>query len=55
MPRPPFLSAWKTSSAFALFFLLGWVYRRDLEAHQRLMLLAVIIGLLGAPMGRMVG
>lgn len=41
--------------SFGAFFILGWVNRRDREAHQRLMLLAVIVGLLGAPMGRIVG
>ncbi len=40
---------------FALFFILGYRYRRDREAHQRLMLLAVVAGLVGPALGRIVG
>ena len=32
---------------FACFFLAGWLKRRDREAHQRLMLFAVVVGLSG--------
>ena len=40
--------------SFALFFILGYLKRRDREAHQRLMLLAVIVGLTGAGIGRLI-
>jgi hypothetical protein len=42
-------------STFGAFFILGWLYRRNREAHQRLMLLAVVGGLLSASFGRIVG
>lgn len=54
-PETTFLIGLTDISTFALFFALGWVKRRDREAHQRLMLLAVIGGLLSAPIGRIVG
>ena len=54
-PATVFLVGLVDMLTFGLFFILGWVRRRDREAHQRLMLLAVIAGLLGAPMGRIVG
>ena len=38
---------------FSSFFLAGWLYRRNREAHQRLMLLAVVIGLTGPGLGRL--
>ena len=40
---------------FTSFFLAGWIKRRDREAHQRLMLMAVVIGLTGPGLGRLVG
>ena len=54
-PETTFLIGLMDISTFASFFLLGWVFRRNREAHQRLMLLAVIGGLLGAAIGRIVG
>ena len=54
-PETTFLIGLVDISTFAVFFLLGWFRRRDREAHQRLMLLAVIGGLLSAPIGRIVG
>ena len=54
-PETTFLIALTDISTFALFFILGWLRRRNREAHQRLMLLAVIGGLLSAPIGRIVG
>ena len=54
-PETTFLVGLIDIFSFALFFLLGWFRRRDREAHQRLMLLAVIVGLTGAAMGRIVG
>ena len=39
--------------SFAMFFVAGWVWRRDREAHQRLMLLAVVVGLTGPAIGRL--
>ncbi len=39
--------------SFAFFFVTGWAWRRDREAHQRLMLLAVVVGLTGAAIGRL--
>ena len=54
-PETTFLVGLTDISTFALFFILGWVRRRDREAHQRLMLLAVVGGLLSAPIGRIVG
>ena len=47
-----FLVALIDIGSFALFFILGYLKRRDREAHQRLMLLAVILGLTGAGLGR---
>ena len=38
---------------FAMFFILGYLKRRDRETHQRAMLLAVIAGLTGAAIGRL--
>ena len=38
---------------FALFFILGYLRRRDREAHQRLMLLAMAAGLAGPALGRL--
>ncbi|WP_263381618.1 hypothetical protein [Granulicella arctica] len=38
---------------FALFFVTGYLYRRDREAHQRLMMMAVVIGLIGPALGRL--
>ncbi len=40
-------------STFAVFFIAGYLKRRDREAHQRLMLLAVVIGLTGPALGRL--
>ncbi len=40
---------------FLAFFLAGWIKRRDREAHQRLMLLAVVVGLTGPGLGRLGG
>lgn len=54
-PETTFLVGLVDISTFALFFILGWLRRRDREAHQRFMLLAVIGGLLSAPIGRIVG
>jgi len=54
-PEATFLVGLIDIFSFALFFILGWVRRRDREAHQRLMLLSVIGGLLGAAIGRIVG
>ncbi len=39
--------------SFTLFLVAGWVWRRDREAHQRLMLLAVVVGLTGPAIGRL--
>jgi FtsH-binding integral membrane protein len=52
-PAVIFLVALIDIGSFALFFILGYRKRRDREAHQRLMLLAVIIGLTGAGLGRL--
>ena len=52
-PSVIFLAALIDIGSFALFFILGYLRRRDREAHQRLMLLAVIIGLTGAGLGRL--
>ena len=38
---------------FALFFILGYRYRRNREAHQRLMLLSTTAGLIGPALGRL--
>ena len=38
---------------FAAFFILGYLKRRDREAHQRLMLLAVVVGLASPGLGRL--
>ena len=54
-PETVFLVGLVDIFSFALFFILGWRYRCNREAHQRLMLLAVVVGLLGAAMGRIVG
>ena len=54
-PETTFLVGLIDNFSFAGFFLAGWVWRTNREAHQRLMLLAVIVGLLGAAMGRIVG
>ena len=54
-PEVTFLVGLIDIFSFALFFILGWVWRRDREAHGRLMLMAVVVGLLGAAMGRLVG
>ena len=48
-----FLVALGDIFSFALFFTLGYLRRRDREAHQRLMLLAVVVGLTGAAIGRL--
>ena len=53
-PEVIFLVALIDIGSFALFFILGYLMRRDREAHQRLMLLAVIIGLTGAGLGRLI-
>ena len=54
-PETTFLVGLIDIFSFAMFFLAGWIWRSDREAHQRLMLLAVVVGLLGAAMGRIVG
>jgi hypothetical protein len=38
---------------FGLFFILGYRYRRNREAHQRLMLLSITAGLIGPALGRL--
>ena len=53
-PEVIFLVALIDIGSFALFFILGYLKRRDREAHQRLMLLAVIVGLTGAGLGRLI-
>jgi hypothetical protein len=40
---------------FTCFFLAGWAMRRNREAHQRLMLIAVVFGLTGPGLGRLIG
>jgi FtsH-binding integral membrane protein len=52
-PEVIFLVSLIDIGSFALFFVLGYLRRRDREAHQRLMLMAVIIGLTGAGLGRL--
>lgn len=54
-PESTFLVGLIDIFSFAVFFLAGWIWRSHREAHQRLMLLAVVVGLLGAAMGRIVG
>ncbi len=40
-------------ATFGAFFILGYLKRRDREAHQRLMLLAVVVGLASPGLGRL--
>ena len=54
-PETVFLVGLLDIFSFGLFFTLGWVRRRNRDAHQRLMLLSVIVGLTGAAIGRVVG
>ncbi len=54
-PETTFLIGLIDIFSFAAFFLGGWIWRRDREAHPRLMLMAVVVGLLGAAIGRIVG
>ena len=54
-PEVIFLVALIDIGSFALFFVLGYLKRGDREAHQRLMLMAVVIGLTGAGLGRLTG
>ncbi len=52
-PETIFLLGLGDLAAFSLFFILGFLFRRDYEAHQRLMLLAVVTGLAGPAVGRL--
>ncbi len=38
---------------FSLFFVAGYLYRYNREAHQRLMLLSMVAGLIGPALGRL--
>ncbi|HEY0780764.1 MAG TPA: hypothetical protein VGD56_22595, partial [Gemmatirosa sp.] len=54
-PETQFLVALVDIVTFSIFFVAGWLQRRNRAAHQRLMLLAVVAGMLSAPLGRIVG
>jgi hypothetical protein len=48
-----FLVALADLFTFTLFFTTGYLYRRDRDTHQRLMLLSVTAGLIGPALGRL--
>ncbi len=53
-PEVIFLVGLIDIGSFAMFFITGYLFRRNHEAHQRLMLFAVVVGLTGAPIGRLI-
>lgn len=52
-PEVIFLVGLVDISTFGVFFTAGYLLRKDREAHQRLMLLAVMLGLTGPALGRL--
>ena len=52
-PEVIFLTGLVDIGTFAAFFITGYLKRRDRDAHQRLMLLAIVLGLTGPALGRL--